>query len=480
MKKIGKRFMSYFLSVAIAVSMMCGLFVVEAGAEGYNVTAAINYANSYYAKATNDTGSYYGSVGGDCAYFVSRCLSNGGVNVNYTTVSQFRNNPPSGFTMGSLYCTTSGIPTGGQNAGKVSKGDVLVYHCACGYPHVALVGDVSGSYVKVYSHTPAMGPGSGYYFDAKYYICAKSHDIKKGTMSADVLHYTGGIDDESKYVAAISDKVNNVLILHSTPDYNDSSAIARMPAGALVIVDSSKNIPNTTYTYVNYNGTWGYASGNYIVSTSSKIDASNFNVSYYSSVEYTGSYLYPLTGVYYGMTLVQGTDYTVEYSNNLNAGTGQFIIRGCGNLFTGTKTVNFSITRKSISGLSHSSISDQNYTGSAITPPVNVYDGNTLLRSGTDYTVSYSNNINVGTATVTITGNGNYTGTKTVYFGFRYTRSDLHGKLYYSGFDRNGRNKNAHERHRLYLFIQQLQKCRNGDSYNNRNRRLYRNKDCYI
>lgn len=32
------------------------------------------------------------------------------------------------------------------------------------------------------------------------------------------------------------------------------------------------------------------------------------------------------------------------------------------------------------------------------------------LRAGTDYTVSYSNNVNPGTATVTITGKGNYTG----------------------------------------------------------------------
>ena len=39
-----------------------------------------------------------------------------------------------------------------------------------------------------------------------------------------------------------------------------------------------------------------------------------------------------------------------------------------------------------------------------------------MLVSGTDYTVTYSNNVKVGTATVTVTGIGNYTGTVTKTF----------------------------------------------------------------
>lgn len=41
-------------------------------------------------------------------------------------------------------------------------------------------------------------------------------------------------------------------------------------------------------------------------------------------------------------------------------------------------------------------IPDQTYTGSKITPEIRVYDGNTELVNGTDYTVSYSNNVNAG------------------------------------------------------------------------------------
>ena len=50
------------------------------------------------------------------------------------------------------------------------------------------------------------------------------------------------------------------------------------------------------------------------------------------------------------------------------------------------------------------------YDGKAKKPGVTVKLNGKTLKSGTDYTVSYSNNTKVGTAKVTITGKGNYTG----------------------------------------------------------------------
>ena len=49
------------------------------------------------------------------------------------------------------------------------------------------------------------------------------------------------------------------------------------------------------------------------------------------------------------------------------------------------------------------------YTGKAIKPAILVYDGNTLLREKTDYTITYQNNTNAGPASVVIKGKGNYT-----------------------------------------------------------------------
>lgn len=69
-----------------------------------------------------------------------------------------------------------------------------------------------------------------------------------------------------------------------------------------------------------------------------------------------------------------------------------------------------------VSTLSVSSIKAQTYTGKAITPAITVKDGSKVLKSGTDYTVSYSNNVNPGTAAVTIKGIGAYTGERSVSF----------------------------------------------------------------
>ena len=63
-----------------------------------------------------------------------------------------------------------------------------------------------------------------------------------------------------------------------------------------------------------------------------------------------------------------------------------------------------------------SGVEDQTYTGSAVTLNLTVKMGSKTLKSGTDYTVSYSNNTEVGEAAVTITGIGDYTGTVTKKF----------------------------------------------------------------
>ena len=61
-------------------------------------------------------------------------------------------------------------------------------------------------------------------------------------------------------------------------------------------------------------------------------------------------------------------------------------------------------------------IADQNYTGAALTPGLNVTIDGKPLTNGTDYTVTYANNIAPGIATITITGTGSYVGTKNVAF----------------------------------------------------------------
>ena len=132
---------------------------------------------------------------------------------------------------------------------------------------------------------------------------------------------------------------------------------------------------------------------------------------------YTGSALTPKPTVKMGSTtLKEGTDYALSYANNTNVGTATITIRGVGN-YTGAITKRFTIARRSISGATIS-IAPQTYTGKALTPKPTVKMGSTTLKEGTDYALSYANNVSasIDGASVTVIGKGNYAGTATKRF----------------------------------------------------------------
>lgn len=114
--------------------------------------------------------------------------------------------------------------------------------------------------------------------------------------------------------------------------------------------------------------------------------------------------------------LVAGTDYSVSYKNNVNAGTATVTVDGKGDYF-GTQSKTFKINPCSISSASVSGLAAKTYNGKAQTQnPIVKANGATLV-SGKDYTLSYRNNINAGTnANMIVNGKGNYTGSKTVKF----------------------------------------------------------------
>jgi subtilisin family serine protease len=76
----------------------------------------------------------------------------------------------------------------------------------------------------------------------------------------------------------------------------------------------------------------------------------------------------------------------------------------------GAKTLTWTIGKASLAGASMSSVGAQTYTGYALMPYVSVSWGGRVLASGTDYTLSYTNNVAAGTATVTAVGKGNFQG----------------------------------------------------------------------
>ena len=117
-----------------------------------------------------------------------------------------------------------------------------------------------------------------------------------------------------------------------------------------------------------------------------------------------------------GRLLAEDTDYSVAYSDNLDAGTATVTLTGVGN-YEGAKSTTFTI---SPAGLTSIALSQYSYTynGKQKNPAVTVKnaEGN-LLKEGTDYDLSVpAGRTEVGSYTYTAKGKGNYAGTKSATF----------------------------------------------------------------
>ena len=257
------------------------------------------------------------------------------------------------------------------------------------------------------------------------YTVSYSNNKNVGTATISITgigDYTGTITKKFNIVArGISDTTIG-SIPNQTYTGNSISALpvityngATLTKGTDYTLTYSNNVNVGTGTVTikgqgNFKGT---ISKTFSISARAMSDTSVANV---SSQTYTGNSISPLpTITYNNKTLKKDTDYTLSYSNNINAGTATITITGKGN-FTGTTSKTFSISARAMSDTSVANISSQTYTGNVISPLPTITYNNKTLKKDTDYTLSYSDNINAGTATITITGKGNFTGMTSMTF----------------------------------------------------------------
>ncbi len=130
------------------------------------------------------------------------------------------------------------------------------------------------------------------------------------------------------------------------------------------------------------------------------------------NIVYDGTAKTPATVTYNGKTLVEGTDYSIQYTDNVNAGTATVTVTGMHNFATTPVSKTFVIAPAPITA-DMITVGSAVYTGEPQTPAVTVkFKGKTLV-AGTDYeVVGYENNTNAGNATVTVTGKGNFDATE--------------------------------------------------------------------
>ncbi len=179
---------------------------------------------------------------------------------------------------------------------------------------------------------------------------------------------------------------------------SDESVAAVTPEGRVTAVAKGKAVITATAD--------SGASAECEVTVESDIAATTIYLAY-QETEYSGSEKTPEVNVYYnGEKLVENTDYSLSYVNNINAGKASVYITS---LYDGTDIEkNFTINPVSVKVADISYKLFVTYTGSPLTALEEVTYQALRLAEGTDYEVSYENNVNAGTATLTVTGKGNY------------------------------------------------------------------------
>ena len=137
-------------------------------------------------------------------------------------------------------------------------------------------------------------------------------------------------------------------------------------------------------------------------------------------------------------TLTKGTDFEVEYTNNVKVGTATATFTGK-NAYSGKIKKTFKITAYDISRVKISLDKSYSYVKGGCKPEPVVKFGSQTLKAGTDYTLAYKQNNAAGSlAVLTVKGKGNFTGSATKEY--EITTQDI-GKMTVTAADKVYQNK---------------------------------------
>lgn len=160
------------------------------------------------------------------------------------------------------------------------------------------------------------------------------------------------------------------------------------------------------------------------------------------SYAYTGEEVKPSIGLMYSnynqTFLIEGVDYKVEYSNNINPGVATAKVIGIGRYAGHEMSFTYTIKNKSFAAKDHKdgeNLGTLKWTGKAQTiklgDMIDPIDGH-VLKEETDYKIVYSDNVDAGTAKAEVIGLGYYEGSSLTFY---YTIEKQHG---WNGFYAKG------------------------------------------
>ena len=186
-------------------------------------------------------------------------------------------------------------------------------------------------------------------------------------------------------------------------DYRNNNGIGR--GEAVIVAITGGNFYGNTTAYFTISGP--------------SLNSNQTVITVLDSCTYTGAVQEPRVGVEYnGVTLSQGSDYELVYSDNVMAGRGLVTVIGKGT-YCDNKTAEFPISPAPLNAGNTTVALDPPisvYTGAAIEPGVTVTRDGLSLTRDSDYLVEWQNNVDYGTGIAIVKGKGNYDGNMTKPF----------------------------------------------------------------
>ena len=430
------------------------------GMAGYAGIIRNSFANAASVKGVNYVGGLSGYASGtiDVSYFegdsVAGIFEVGGlvgyaastVDSSYATAN-VKGDDNVGGLIGSAYANVSysyalGNVDGdgeGAGAGHDNLGGLVGYQHIGSISKSMALGSVSGT-TKLgglvgrfdgtsISQSYANGNVTGHYYgdpadEVGNFQIGGLVGYAKGSL--DETYSSGvvkGMDDEPIYTGCMVGYVNGSLSVKKT--YYDKSKCGLGIDGGENSVSLTGTPDKTTaemqtqstfedWDFVN---TWKIVDGSYpfLQIYSNSLTNAVVTTQSLEGISYDGTAKTPLvTSVkLFGETLTYETEYTISYANNVNAGTASINVCGL-KPYGGCKVILFEIAGIEVKP-TIADIENVIYTGTAQTPEVKVYDGETLL-AASNYVVEFKDNVNAGTATAIVKMKGNYSGSASKTF----------------------------------------------------------------
>lgn len=275
--------------------------------------------------------------------------------------------------------------------------------------------------------------------DYKGWTQSFTYTIKNKTFSFEdhkdgedlgIVEYTGS---EVRYpISNVTDKTGKTL--SEGTDYKLVYSDNTKPGVANVQIIGLNNYDGCTlsftYTIVDHDGESGFHNNLYT-------DGADMG-----SYAYTGEEVKPSIGLMYSnynqTFLIEGVDYKVEYSNNINPGVATAKVIGIGRYTGHEMSFTYTIKNKSFAAKDHKdgeNLGTLKWTGKAQTiklgDMIDPIDGH-VLKEETDYKIVYSDNVDAGTAKAEVIGLGYYEGSSLTFY---YTIEKQHG---WNGFYSKG------------------------------------------